>query len=57
MPPHGDNLWNFYLPYGHIKEQVVHSRGLGTILVRYISGTSYSVFGSRDLDHTVPFKI
>lgn len=53
MPPYGVSVWNFYLPYGHIKEQVVHSRGLGTILVRYTSGTSCSVFGLRDLDHTV----
>ena len=57
MPPYGVSLRNFYLPYGHIKEQVVHSRGLGTILVRYTSGTSYSVFGSRDSDHTVSFRI
>lgn len=56
MPPVGTSLWNFYLPYGHITEQVAHSRGLGTILVRYIFGTSCSVCGWRDLDHMVSFE-
>lgn len=36
MPSDGVSLWNFNMPYGCVPEQVVHPRGLGTLLVRYI---------------------
>lgn len=34
LQSHGVSLWYFYMPHGCITEQIVHSRGLGAILVR-----------------------
>lgn len=43
MPSCGVSVWNFYLPYGCVPEQVVHPRGVGTILVRLVHFGTWSV--------------
>ena len=57
MPPYGVSLRNFYLPYGHIKEQVNSFQGSGdhSGLVRFWN--LCSAFISWNLDHNVLFKI
>lgn len=47
MPSHGVGMRHLYLPYGYIKEQAVHSRGLGAILVRYTCNTEVDMLYSH----------
>ena len=45
MPSYGISMWNFHLSHGCVQEKIVHSKGLGTILVRNDLLTCFRSYG------------